>query len=568
MRTDHGYPKNITEVVLDGETLGIEQVVAVARNTDVRVKLSKEAGERVTRSEEWVRKVAEGRVRRDGTYSDNPLPNDEKLIVYGINTGFGCKSSSYISNDSTKRLQRNLILSHSAGVGAPLDEEIVRATMLLRANTLAKGVSGIRVEVIQTLIDMLNKGVHPVIPSKGSVCASGDLAPLSHLALVLSRDPDDEEDKEEDSGEALYQGKRMSGKQAMAVAGIDRVILNGKEGLALNNGTQVTTAVGVLALYDSENLIKTAETAAAMSLEALRGNLDAFHEKAHLARPHRGQMDTARHIRALVEGSELINSNQDKVQDAYSLRCIPQVLGAARDTIRHVREVLSIEINSATDNPLIFPDLDRRNKAISCGNFHGEPIGMVMDFLGIAIAEVGNIAERRIFKLTNRCINEGLPSQLVADDGLNSGFMIAQYTAAALTSENKTLAHPASVDSIPMSEDFEDHVSMATFAARKAREIVRNVENVVAIELFCAAQGMDFRLEGIEVRRGEKVTAIHSAPGIGTMAAYRTIRKNVARLRKDQVMYRDINRAADLVRKGVISENVAKALEEESLESC
>lgn len=562
MTTDHGYPKNITEVVLDGETLGIEQVVAVARNTDVRVKLSKEAKEGVKKSEEWVRKVAEGRVRRDGTCSDNPLPNDEKLIVYGINTGFGSKASVLIPNDSTKRLQRNLILSHSAGVGEPFDEEIVRATMLLRANTLAKGVSGIRAEVIQTLIDMLNKGVHPVIPSKGSVCASGDLAPLSHLALVISRDPDDEEDREEDSGEAFYQGKRVSGKQAMAAAGIDRVILNGKEGLALNNGTQVTTAIGVLALYDSENLIKTAEIAAAMSLEALRGNLDAFHEKAHSVRPHPGQMDTARHIRALVEESELINSNPDKLQDAYSLRCIPQVLGAARDTIRHVREVLSIEINSATDNPLIFVDLARENKAISCGNFHGEPIGMVMDFLGIAIAAVGNIAERRIFKLTSRWINEGLPSQLVADDGINSGFMIAQYTAASLVSENKTLAHPVSVDSIPTSEDFEDHVSMATFAARKAREIVRNVENIVAIELLCAAQGIDFRLEGIEVRRGEKVTAIHSAPGIGAMAAYKTVREHVEKLEYDRILSKDIIKTVELLRKDVITENIAEAPQE------
>jgi histidine ammonia-lyase len=562
VRTDHGYPKNITEVVLDGETLDIEQVVAVARNTDVRVKLAKEAKERVKRSEEWVRKVAEGRVRRDGTYSDNPLPNDEKLIVYGINTGFGCKSSSYISNDSTKRLQRNLILSHSAGVGEPLDEEIVRAAMLLRANTLAKGVSGIRVEVIQTLIDMLRNGVHPIIPSKGSVCASGDLAPLSHLALVISRDPDDEEDKEEDSGEAFHEGKRMSGKQAMAAAGIDRVKLNGKEGLALNNGTQVTTAIGVLTLYDAENLIKTAEIAAAMSLDALRGNLDAFHKKVHLARPHPGQIDTARHIRALVKGSKFINSNPDKVQDAYSLRCIPQVLGAARDTIKHVREVLSIEINSATDNPLIFLDLDRRNKAISCGNFHGEPIAMAMDFLGIAIAEVGNISERRTFKLTNKDTNEGLPSQLVENNGLNSGFMIAQYTAAALVSENKTLAHPASVDSIPTSEHFEDHVSMGTFAALKTREILYNAENTIAIELLCAAQASDLRVQEMKLVERDGFVKTRLGSGVGIMIAYNTIREKVSVLEYDRALYKDIDKTAHLIRKGGILENVEKALKE------
>ncbi len=536
--SEHRCPKVIGQVVIDGESLTIEQVAAVARSPKVKVELSPKAVKKIQESRDWVEEVA-----RKG-----------KPIVYGVNTAFGSKGSSVasaVSPEDTARLQRSLILSHSAGVGEPFPEEVVRATILLRANTLAKGYSGIRAEVIETLIEMLNRGVHPVIPQQGSVGASGDLAPLSHLALVLSTDA---EDKEEDSGEAFLQGERMSGKKAMEKAGIERVVLAAKEGLALNNGCQVSSAVGCLALYDAENLYRNVQIAAAMSLEALRGCSDAFKEEIHLVRPHPGQKEAALHVRELLKGSQLIDSkvNHDsklkKVQDSYSLRCIPQVHGAVLDVTNFVRGILAVEINSATDNPLIFPGLNRENKALSGGNFHGEYLAFAMDFLAIAVAELGNIAERRIFKLTNRHLNENLPPLLSQNNSFYSGLMIPQYTAAALVSENKSLAHPASVDSIPTCEDIEDHVSMAPIAARKARAVVKNVEKIVAIELLCAAQGVYFRRSGIEMANGEKLKVEPLEPGERVRKAYDVIREHVTPLAEDRVMYTEIEKVAELVR--------------------
>jgi histidine ammonia-lyase len=435
-------------------------------------------------------------------------------------------------------LTRNLIVSHSVGVGQPLHEEVVRATMLIRANTLAKGYSGIRPETLDTLLAMLNQGVHPLIPEKGSVGASGDLAPLSHLVLTLIGE-----------GEASYQGKRMPAVNALRAAGLEPLQLAAKEGLALNNGTTVTAALACLALSDAQNLVRNAEIAAAMSLEAMQAASRAFDARLHAARNHQGQQMSAANICSLLEGSELIDSTP-RVQDAYSLRCAPQVLGAVRDALAFIRTTVENEINAATDNPLIFLDAPGPNKAFSGGNFHGEPLALAMDFLGIAIAEAGSIAERRVFRLLEGTLNGSLPPMLTADSGLQSGLMMAQYTAAALVSDNKTLAHPDSVDSIPTGGNQEDHVSMSANAARHAREIVWNTERVIAIEMLCAAQALDLRTMGSSRQ-----------PGRGTRAAYRAFRKGgIEPLIHDRVLAPDIERAADLIHAGKIAEAVDAAL--------
>ncbi|HEM62618.1 MAG TPA: histidine ammonia-lyase, partial [Chloroflexi bacterium] len=464
----HGIP-----LLIDGNTLSIEDVVLAARSRR-EVQLSDRARERIEDSRAWVdRVISEG-----------------KLSVYGLNTGYGALANVSIAREDVDTLPGNMIMSHAVGVGDPLPEEVVRATMLIRANTLAKGYSGIRLLVLETLLRMLNEGVQPLIPEKGSLGASGDLAPLAHLALALSRTTD--------GGQAYYRGKLMSAEEAMSQAGIPQVDLVAKEGLALINGSTASAALAALALHDAEMLVKNAEIALAMSLEALRGVSDAFHESVHAARGLDGQQRSAANVRLLTEGSQLIDST-NRVQDAYSLRCAPQVIGAARDVLSFVRYVVSKEINAATDNPLIVLELpeSRENKAISCGNFHGEPLALAMDMLSIAVAEIGSISERRSFRLLDHTLNTGLPCMLVEDSGLNSGLMMAQYTAAALVSDNKTLAHPDSVDSIPTSADQEDHVSMSMNAARHAREIVKNVEQIVAIEMLCAAQALDFRYEGL-----------------------------------------------------------------------
>ena len=447
-------------VMIDGETLTINDVVQVARYNK-KVELTTIAVEKIAKS----RAVVEHAIKEGRT-------------VYGVNTGFGELASVSIGPKDLAKLQVNIIRSHSVGVGEPFSIDVVRGMMLLRANALAKGYSGVRLEVIQTLVDLLNSKVTPVIPQQGSVGSSGDLAPLAHMALVMIGE-----------GEAFYKGKRMSGSDALKKAGINPIALKAKEGVALINGTQPMTSVGALAVYDALDTVKDAIIAASLSLEALRGTRVALSEKIHAVRPHEGQNDVARIMRLILDDSEINQShaNCGKVQDAYSLRCSPQVLGATLDTIRYVESVIETEINSATDNPLVFSEDDT---VLSGGNFHGQPIALAMDFLGIALSELANISERRINRLVNPHLS-GLPAFLTTEGGLESGMMIAQYTAAALVSENKVLAHPASVDSIPTSADQEDHVSMGTIAARKAAQILENVRNVIAIEYMCALQGID-----------------------------------------------------------------------------
>jgi histidine ammonia-lyase len=512
------------KVLINGENLTLEGVVAVACE-DAEVEIPKEAKEKVGKS----RRLLEQAVK-------------EKRIVYGVTTGFGALATVFIPPTKAKKLQANLIRSHSSGVGEPLGRNATRALMLLRANTLAKGNSGIRLQTLETLIQMINKGVHPVIPEKGSVGASGDLAPLAHMVLVMIGE-----------GEAELQGEIMSGKRAMEKARITPVELDSKEGLALINGTQLMTAIGTLALYDSERLIKTAEIAASMSLEALRGISDAFDEKIHRVRPHPGQIASARNIRLLTADSKLMQPSDMLMkkpvirppQDPYSLRCTPQVLGAARDAISHIRKVIETEINSAIDNPLIFVE---EKAFLSGGNFMGQPISVAMDLLGIALTAVGNLSERRTARLVDENLSVGLPAFLIhkeVEKGIHSGFMSAQITSAALASENKTLAHPASVDTIPTEANFEDFVSMGPIAARKARQILRNVEIIVAIELLCAAQGIDHRGPG--------------RAGKGTKAAHSMIRKKVPILTEDRVISKDIETIAKLVQSGQIIDTVEKA---------
>ncbi|MBM3129625.1 MAG: histidine ammonia-lyase [Chloroflexi bacterium] len=510
---------------LDGNTLTVEDVVAIARR-NARVALADAARPRINASRAWV----------------DDLIARGAPTVYGINTGFGVFANVPIHADQSARLMRNLIVSHCAAVGDPLPEEIARATMAIRANTLAKGFSGVRATVIETLIEMLNRGVHPIIPAKGSVGASGDLAPLSHLVLVLTRDA---EDRDDESGEAIYRGERMSGKRAMELAGIPRVELQAKEGLALNNGATVSAALAALAIADAENLARHADLAAALSLEAIVGRASPFDERIHRAAGHAGQIETARNIRALIEGSCLIDST-NKVQDAYSFRCAPQVIGAARDAIAYARKIVTEEINAATDNPLIFLDLESENKARSGGNFHGEAVALAMDLLKNAVAEIGSISERRVFRLTSAHLSDGLPMMLIEGGGANSGLMMAQVTAASLVSDSKTLAHPDSVDSIPTSADQEDHVSMSTNAARRAREIVWNTTRILAIELLAAAQGIDLRLKNL----GRDATML----GRGTRIAHARIRRVIPFLDRDRVLAGDIARAVELIESGKLSE--------------
>lgn len=501
------------KVYVDGETLTIEDVVAVARH-NAKVEIPKKVRDKVKKCRRFLEHLVK-----------------EKRVVYGVTTGFGALGNIIIPPKNMMELQSNLIRSHSTGVGKPLDKDLVRAMMLLRVNTLAKGYSGIRLETLETLVRMLNEGVHPIVPEKGSVGASGDLAPLSHMTLIMMGE-----------GQAEYKGKLMSGREAIRKAGIQQVKLDVKEGVALNNGTQFMTAIAALAVYDAERLVTTAEVATALSLEALRGISDAFDERIHRVRPHSGQITSAHNIRLLTAGSKLITSGEKAAmrgmfpQDPYCLRCAPQVLGAVRDAIGCVRKVIETEINSATDNPLVFAEDEL---CLSGGNFHGQPVALAMDILGTALTTVGNIAERRIARLIDENLSRGLPAFLIyekAKKGVQSGFMAVQYTAAALASENKVLAHPASVDSIPTSANFEDFVSMGPTAARKALEILHNVEYIVAIELLCAAQGVDFRDPG--------------KLGKGTKEAYLVIRKRVPPLKKDRPMYKDIEAVKNLIRNG------------------
>jgi len=501
-------------ISIDGEGLGIADVVAVAREFE-GAALSPAAEAEIGKSREFVQRILE-----------------ENRVVYGITTGVGELANRLISPEDAAALQLNLVRSHATNVGDPFPEDVVRGVMLLRANALAKGFSGVRVRLVRMLLDMLDRRVYPYVPCQGSVGASGDLSPLAHLALVMVGE-----------GECLVEGERRPAAEVLAAAGLRPLELKPKEGLALINGTQVMAAIGCLVVYEADLLLKNAQIAGALSLEGLKGTSRALDPKIHAVRPHKGQIRVADNLRRLVAESEIIASHVqcEKVQDAYTLRCIPQVYGSIIDTIEYVKSVLQVEINSATDNPLIFPD---EEEVISGGNFHGEPLAFALDFLGIALAEIGNISERTVDRLVNPHVS-GLPPFLAEDTGLNSGYMIAQYTAAALVSENKVLAHPASVDSIPTSAGQEDHVSMGSISARHAWEILRNVENVIAIEFLAAAQGIDF---------------LGMSPGRGTAAAYRAVRDSVPHLRQDRVMYRDVERMVGLVRSGAIVRAVEQAV--------
>jgi histidine ammonia-lyase len=458
------------------------------------------------------------RMRASRAVIDELVASD--AVVYGVTTGFGDLASKRISAADSSHLQENLLISHAVGVGPAHGKHTVRAMLLLRANALARGFSGVRPELVERLLDFLRLNIHPVVPEQGSVGASGDLAPLAHLALPLIG-----------RGRAEVDGEVVDGAAALAKRGLTPLALAAKEGLALLNGTQQMTAVGALALVHAEDLLRTANVAAAMSVEALLGTDVAFSDAYQRTRPHPGQVAVARQVRHLLRDSALIKSHHagtHKVQDPYSMRCVPQVHGAAWDALVHVRRVLEIEINAVTDNPLVFA-------AGADGNFHGEPVALAMDFMKIAVAEIGSISERRIAQLVD-AKSSGLPPFLVKDAGLNSGLMLLQYTAAALVSENKVLAHPASVDSIPTSAGQEDHVSMGPIAARQASAMVRNVEHVIALELLCAAQGLDFRIaDGLNV-------------GAGVAEAHRRIREKVAHREDDRDPGPEIAAAFDLVR--------------------
>src|SRR5271165_5927053 len=464
---------------------------------------------------------------------------------YAVTTGVGQLSDVRIPHDDIRQLQINLLRSHAVGVGEPLSEEVSRAMILLRANSLAKGCSGVRCVVIDTLCDLLNRGVHPVIPSQGSVGASGDLAPLSHLGLVLIGE-----------GEARFNGKRIGGAEALKQAGIKPLVLEAKETISLINGTQAMLAVGLLATMQASILADTADVIGALSLDALRGTDVAFDERIHQARPHPGQLRTAANLRKMLEGSSLRDSHRDcdRVQDAYSLRCMPQVHGAVRDTLTHCREVFEIEMNSAVDNPLVFPEEKRVGAPkrpmgaqvpgviISGGNFHGQPLAFALDFLAIALTGLAGISERRVERLVNPTLNEGLPAFLAPGAGINSGFMMPQVTAAALVSENKVLAHPASVDSITTSGNKEDFVSMGMTAANKLKKVVENTRNVLAIEALAAAQALDFRAPLKTSKRGE--------------AAHAAIRSASPPFTEDRIFTPDIERVAELIASGKLAETL------------
>jgi histidine ammonia-lyase len=468
---------------------------------------------------------------------------EQEGVAYAVNTGVGKLSDLRVPHEEIRTLQVNLLRSHAAGVGEPLREDVARTMVLLRANSLAKGFSGVRALVIDTLCEMLNRGVHPVIPSQGSVGASGDLAPLAHLGLVLIGE-----------GEAIYKGEHMAGASALKQADIKSLVLEAKEAISLINGTQAMLAVGALAILEGQVLADTADVIGALSLDALKGTDVAFDERIQKARPHAGQALVAGNLRRMLEGSLIRESHRQcqQVQDAYSMRCIPQIHGAVRDTLTHCREVFEIEMNSAVDNPLVFPEEKKvgspklavgarpLGEVLSGGNFHGQPLAFALDFLAIALSALAGISERRLERLVNPALNEGLPAFLAPGAGLNSGFMMAQVTAAALVSENKILSHPASVDSITTSGNKEDYVSMGMTAANKLRRVVTNTRNVLAIEALAAAQALDFR-----------APLLTSKPG---QAAYRAIRSVSPTFTEDRSFSPEFQRVSELIRSGKLAE--------------
>ena len=559
----------MTDIVLDGENLTFEEVIAVAYGEPGAPRIA-------------LADVAKKNVQRAADAVDTLLARGE--IAYGITTGFGAFKDKIISRDEVEQLQRNIVLSHAVGVGAPFDIPTVRAIMLIRANTLARGFSGIRLETLQLILEFLNRGIHPVIPEKGSLGASGDLAPLAHFACVLIGE-----------GKAEYQGTLFTGSEVLSANGLAPVTLKAKEGLALTNGTTVMTAVGLIETARAIRLADVADVAGCLSLEALHGTVSAFDERIHALRPHPRQIDCARNLRNILEGSEFVRGfDPTNVQDAYTLRCMPQVHGACRDAVAYADWLIKLELNAVTDNPLIFvsdaeddlrdaetggrgdavenrdsesggrgdtgipasprlpvpasPDpasprlpltASQKIEVISGGNFHGEPLALAFDYLTIALAELGNISERRIMRLTDEASNAHvLPAFLTEHGGLNSGFMIVQYTAAALCTENKVLAHPASVDTIPSSANVEDHVSMGATAALKLRQVAANLELILALELFCAAQAIDFRKR--EIGSDKNL-------GAGTRAVYAAIRERVPFVDRDQYLKDHIDAVVETV---------------------
>lgn len=487
--------------------LCVEDVIRVSRENEP-VKLSSDARERIIRS----RKTVESLI-------------DSGKIAYGVTTGFGKLCDTLIPLKDVERLQENLINSHSMGVGEPFPEDIVRAIILLRINSLALGYSGISLQVVEQLISLLNKHITPYVPSQGSLGASGDLAPLAHIALVLTG-----------KGKVIHKDKIYTAEEILKKKGIKPLRLGAKEGLALINGTNVMTAIGCLAVHDAEILAKTCDISGSLSLDALKGSDDPFQEIVHELRPHEGQKKSAKNLRNLIKGSAIRESHRNcsRIQDAYSLRCMPQVHGAVRDTIEYVKKIIEQEINAVTDNPLVFPESDM---IISAGHFHGEPIALAMDFLKIAISELGNISERRINRLLNPTLSE-LPAFLTEHSGLNSGLMIAQYTAASLVSENKSMSHPASVDSIPVCADQEDHVSMGTISARQAYKIVKNTQKIIALEIICACQALEF------------LKPLKTSASLDNV--YKLVRKNIKPIHKDRYIKDDIDKVINLVETGAI----------------
>lgn len=501
-------------ILLNGENLTVSQAreivdknleIGISNSTVTKIKNSRNV------IEKWIK-------------------NDE--VIYGVTTGFGEFKDVKIPQKDIEKLQHNLIISHSAGVGEPLPRNIVRLMLLLRINSLVKGFSGVRLELVEQLLKIFNLGITAYIPSQGSVGSSGDLAPLSHLAGVVIGE-----------GYAYFGSDLLPSKHVLAEHGLRPFKLSAKEGLALINGTQMMSAFGVEVLHRAKRLSKLADISGALSIEALRGTDTAFSDKLQRVRPHSGQINTAANLRKLLKNSKIRLSHIDcgKVQDAYSLRCMPQVHGAVKDTIEYVNKVIETEINSATDNPLIFAE---SNEHIEGGNFHGEPVALVMDFLKIALSELGNISERRTARLVDGSLS-GLPRFLTSKGGLNSGLMIAQYTAASLVSENKVLSHPASVDSIPTSANQEDHNSLGSIAARKCFEVLNNTEKIIAIEILCSCQGIDF-LKPLKC-------------GKGTGTAYTAIRKSVKHIDEDISMSEHINAVCDVIFREGFIEDIEKS---------
>ncbi|HLF16001.1 MAG TPA: histidine ammonia-lyase [Candidatus Thermoplasmatota archaeon] len=503
-------PKAVT---LTGASLTLGDVAAVARQ-GASVKVDPKAWKGVEASRAVVERLVE-----------------KGEVAYGITTGFGEFAHVTIQPAQVRELQRNLLMSHAVGVGVPLPREVVRAMLLIRANTLLRGYSGVRRRVIERLVEFLNRDLVPVVPSRGSVGSSGDLAPLAHMALPLIG-----------LGEVDVGGKAVPAHDALKAAGLKPLVLEAKEGLALINGTQMMAAIGCLAVEDAAGLLQDAQVVAGMSLEALMGSVRPFDAAIHDLRPHAGQGVVAANLRVLTAKSQVVKSHEgcDRVQDAYSLRCIPQVLGPCRDVIEAARAALAIEVNAVTDNPLVFPD----GSIVSQGNFHGEVLAFHLDFLAVALAEIASLAERRLERLVNPDLSEGLKPFLVDRGGLNSGFMIAQYTAAALVSENKVLAHPASVDSIPTSANQEDHNSMGSISALKLAQVLENARHVVALEALAAAQALDFKAP---LRAGK-----------GSQAGRDAIRRAVPRLDKDRVLSGDVATLTRLLGSGALREAVAR----------